>query len=216
MGESVVAQLVKKGLVRSLIDIYHLSKEQLLSLELFKDKKADNLLRAIENSKKRPLSRLLYALGIRHVGEKAAVILAQRFSNLDRLMKAKVSDLVAIHEIGQVMAESIVDFFNSKVAKQLVKDLKTAGLNTEESLLEVRKSPLNGKTVVFTGELKDFRRFEAEDLVRRFGGRVSSTVSRNTDIVVTGDNPGAKFAKAKQLGIKIIDEEEFSKLVEAS
>ncbi len=216
MGESVVAQLVKKGLVRSLIDIYHLSKEQLLSLELFKDKKADNLLRAIENSKKRPLSRLLYALGIRHVGEKAAVILAQRFSNLDRLMKAKVSDLVAIHEIGQVMAESIVDFFNSKVAKQLVKDLKTAGLNTEESPLEVRKFPLNGKTVVFTGELKDFRRFEAEDLVRRFGGRVSSTVSRNTDIVVTGDNPGAKFAKAKQLGIKIIDEEEFSKLVEAS
>ncbi|MFC1658929.1 NAD-dependent DNA ligase LigA, partial [Candidatus Omnitrophota bacterium] len=213
MGESVVAQLVKKGLLRDFSDIYSLKKEQLLGLELFKDKKADNLLAAIQNSKRQPLSRLIFALGIRHVGEKAAYILAQRFQMLDRLMKAKESDLVSIYEVGEVMAESIVNFFSSKSTRQLIEDLKNAGLNTKETIAQTRKSPFSGKGVVFTGELSDFSRTQAEGLVRQLGGNAGSSVSKHTDFIVVGRSPGSKYAKAKQLGLKIIDEAQFSRLI---
>jgi len=213
MGESVVGQLVKNGLVGNFAGIYSLKKEQLLTLELFKDKKAENLLSAIQNSKKQPLSRLLYALGIRHVGEKAAFVLAQRFKTLDNLMQAKISDFDAIYEVGEVMAESIVEFLQSKETKQLIKKLKEAGVNTKEEALEVKQSSFTGRTVVFTGELKQFTRQEAENLIRHLGGSASSSVSKKTDIVVVGENPGSKYLKAKELGVKIISEAEFKEMI---
>ncbi len=213
MGESVVAQLIKTRLVKNFADIYKLKKEDLLRLELFKDKKAENLLRAVQNSKRQPLSRLVYALGIRHVGEKASFILAQRFKTLDNLIQAKISDLASIYEVGGVMAASIVEFFNSESTKQLINRLKSAGLNTKEMISKVRESPLTGKSVVFTGELKDFTRPEAERLVRQFGGNAGSAVSKKTDFVVAGENPGSKYAKAKQLGIKIINEAKFKEMI---
>jgi len=213
MGEAVVVQLVNKGLVKDFADIYSLKKDELLKLELFKDKKSENLLQAIEKSKKQPLSRLIYGLGIRHVGEKAAYVLAQKFKTLDNLMKAKQGDFDAIYEVGQVMAESIVKFFKQNSSYQLIKKLKAAGLNLQEKVTATKKSSLTGKTVVFTGELKAFTRQQAESLVRQFGGNVSSSVSRNTGFVVVGENPGSKYEQAKKLGIKIIDEREFKGMI---
>jgi len=213
MGESVVEQLVKNNLVRDFFDIYFLKKEDLLKLELFADKKAENLLVAIEASKKRPLSRLLYALGIRHIGEKAAYLLAQKFKTLDNLIQAERSDFEAIYEIGEIMAESIVEFFRNPHSKKLIEKLKKAGLNTKEEVIKVKKTPLTGKAVVFTGELEEFSRTEAEKIVREFGGATSSSVSKNTDFVVAGKNPGSKYDKAKKLGIKIVSEEEFKEMI---
>ena len=213
MGESVIAQLVNWGLIRDFADIYSLKKEQLLTLELFKEKKAENLLRAIQGSKRQPLSRLLYALGIRHAGEKATFLLAQKFKTLNNLIQAEVSDFAAIYEVGEVMAASIVEFFKNEHSKKLIKKLIDAGLNTKEGMQEVKQSPLTGKVVVFTGELNEFTRSEAERLVRQLGGEVSSSVSKNTNLVVIGANAGSKYTKAKQLGLEIIEETEFLRLI---
>ena len=213
MGEAAVEQLVTKSLVKDFADIYFLKKDDLLKLELFKDKKSENLLGAIEKSKQKPLSRLIYGLGIRHVGEKAAYVLAQKFRTLGHLMEAKEDDFDAIYEVGQVMSESMVKFFKQNSTQRLIKKLKDAGLNLQEKVTPVKKSPLTGKTVVFTGELKDYSRNLAEGLVRQFGGNASSSVSKNTDLVVAGENPGSKYNQAKKLGIKIINEKEFSRLI---
>ncbi len=213
MGEAVVEQLVHKGLVKDFADIYSLKKEDFLKLELFKDKKAQNLLDAIKKSKKQPLSRLIYGLGIRHVGEKAAYVLANKFTILDNLIKAKHKDFDAIYEVGSVMAESIVNFLTQDSTHQLIKKFKKAGLNLEEKIILIKRSPLTGKVVVFTGELKNFSRSEVGRLIRQFGGNVSSSVSNNTDLVVAGDSPGSKYNKAEKLRVKIINEEEFSRLI---
>jgi len=213
MGEAAVEQLVEQGLVKDFADIYFLKKEDLLKLELFKDKKSENLLQAIEKSKKQPLSRLVYGLGIRHVGEKAAYVLAQKFRTLGNLMNAKQEDFDAIYEVGEVLAESIVKFFKQSSTQRLVKKLKDAGLNLQEVVTPMQKSPLTGKSVVFTGELKSFSRSQAESLLRQVGGNASSSVSKNTDLVVIGDNPGSKYDKAKKLGIKIINEGIFKEMI---
>ncbi len=213
MGEVAVEQLVHKGLVKDFADIYNLKKEELLKLELFKDKKADNLLKAIEKSKQQPLSRLLYGLGIRHVGEKAAYLLAQKFKGMERLLQAKRQDLDAIYEVGSVMAEAIVDFFKQQGTRTLIKKIKATGLNLKEKVTPIKKSSFTGKTVVFTGELAGFSRTQAESLIRERGGNTASAVSANTDFVVAGENPGSKYAKAKKLGLEIINEQQFSRLL---
>jgi DNA ligase (NAD+) len=214
MGEAVAGQLVKLKLVRDFSDIYKLKKEDLLKLELFKDKKVQNLLAGIEKSKKQPLSRLIYALGIRHVGEKAAYVLARNFKTLDNLTTAKKEDFDAIYEVGPVMSESIVNYFSQGPARKLIGEFKKAGLNLKEEVRQLSKeTPLTGKTLVFTGELKDYSRNEAEELVRRFGGEATSSVSKSTDFVVAGENPGSKYNGAKKLGVKIINEKEFKELI---
>ncbi|MFH1847635.1 MAG: NAD-dependent DNA ligase LigA, partial [Candidatus Omnitrophota bacterium] len=213
MGESVVQQLVKSGLISDFADVYFLNKKDLLKLELFADKKADNLLEAIEKSKAQPLSRLLFALGIRHVGEKAAFVLAGRFYAIDALIAAKEEDLSGIYEIGTVMAESICMFFKQEGAKKLISKLKKAGVNTTEPRKEKSASLFNGKTLVFTGELTGFTRSEAERLARESGANASSSVSKNTDFLVAGEKAGSKLNKAKKLGVKIIDENEFKKML---
>jgi len=213
MGLAVVRQLVGKGIVRDFADIYSLDKDALLKLELFKDRKAENLLAAIEKSKQRPLSRLVYGLGIKHVGEKAAYVLAQKFITMDNMMKAHLEDYDAIYEIGTVMAESIVKFLKQNSTQKLLEKFKDAELNFKETVAVVKKSAFTAKTVVFTGELKDFSRTQAEELVRRMGGNASSSVSENTDFVVAGEVPGSKYTKAKKLGVKIINENEFMEMI---
>lgn len=213
LGDAAVEQLVKKGLVKGFAGIYALKKDDLFKLELFKDKKAENLLVAIEKSKKQPLSRLIYGLGIRHVGEKAAYVLAQKFKTLDNLLRAELEDFDAIDEFGPVMTESILEFFQQPYTRRLIKQLKEAGLNLEEKSVTVKKSAFTNKTVVFTGELKNFSRSEAEGLVRRLGGNAASSVSKNTDFVVAADQPGSKYEKAKKLGVKIINENEFRGMI---
>jgi len=213
MGESLVKQIVTKGMARDFADIYFLKKQDLLELELFKDKKADNLLRAIARSKQQPLSRFIYGLGIRHVGEKAAYTLAQRFRALDHLINVKQEELESIYEIGLIMAGSVISFFKQKNTLVLIKKFKTAGLKLREKSEISGKTPLNGKTIVFTGQLNAFSRNQAEGMVRQLGGRPVSVVSKNADFVVVGENPGSKYSQAVKLGLKIISEKEFSRWI---
>lgn len=213
LGESVVEQLVQREMVSDFADIYSLKKEDLLKLDLFADKKAENLLNAIQASKNRLLSRLLYALGIRHVGEKAAQVLAERFETMDNLMKAEIEDLTSIYEVGPVMAESVVNFFRQEGTRKLIEKLKKAKVNMKTEKKKKGSQPLAGKTFVFTGELKSFARSEAEAKVKELGGNPTSSISKKTDFVVVGENPGSKLDKAKNLGIAVIDETEFIRML---
>jgi DNA ligase (NAD+) len=214
MGESVVEQLVGMKLVRDFADIYKLTAKDLARLDLFKDKKINNLLSGIEKSKSRTLSRLVYALGIRHVGEKAAYVLAMKFKSMDELLETGIEELREIPEIGPVIADSIKDYFSLSQTRKLIERLRKYGLNFREDISPAKITPFTAKSVVFTGEMDKFSRFEAEDQVRRSGGNISSGVSKSTDFVVAGANPGSKFDKARKLGIKIIDETEFLKMLE--
>ncbi|HQP92172.1 MAG TPA: helix-hairpin-helix domain-containing protein, partial [Candidatus Omnitrophota bacterium] len=193
-------------------DVYSLRKEDLLRLDLFKDKKAGNVLFGIEESKKRPLSRLLFALGIRHVGERGAEILAGHFNHIDKLMAANKEELNTIHEIGGVIAESVAQFFEAKESRYLIDKLKKAGVNMTEPKKEVIASAISGKTFVFTGELEGLTRSQAEGLAKKLGGRVSSSVSKKTDFCVAGENPGSKLDNAKKYGVKIIGTTEFKEM----
>jgi len=213
LGEAVIIQLVKLGLIKSLAGIYKLKINDLLKLELFKQKKADNLLNAIEKSKHQPLARLIFALGIRHVGEKAAYTLAQEFGNMHKLSQANFEELDRIPEVGFVMAQSIAEYFSLSQNKKLIQDLKDAGLNMHQEVSKVKLNKLTGKTVVFTGELKGFSRSQAEELVRQSGGQAASSVSSKTDFLISGKSAGSKFEKAKKLGIKIISEEDLKEMI---
>jgi DNA ligase (NAD+) len=213
MGQAVVEQLVGRKLVKDFADIYALTKQELLKLDLFAEKKAQALIQAIEKSRKQPFSRLLFALGIRHVGEKAAFVLANKFGNIDKLGKATKEQLRNIPEVGPVMASGVEDFFRSSQAEKLIKDFKKAKVNMIQPNVKVRAHTLAGKTFVFTGELESFTRTDAQRLVRELGGDFSSSVSKNTDYVVVGASPGSKYDKAKKLEVSIIDEAKFKKLI---
>src|SRR3990167_3065771 len=212
-GEAIVRQLIEKELVRDIADVYYLKKEQLLKLEFFKDKKADNLLLAIKKSKTRPLDRLIYGLGIRHVGEKAAYVLAQRFKSLDKIALLEKEDLDAVYEVGPAISGSLTAFFTQEPVKKLIKKLKEAGVNIKEDEEGLLYMPLAGKTLVFTGGLEFLSRRQAEDLARKAGGSPAPAVSKNTDFLVAGKNPGSKYDQALKLGVKIISEAEFSRLI---
>jgi len=213
MGYAAVSQLLSLQKIHTFADIYSLTTNDLLELELFKDKKARNLLDAIAESKKQPLSRLLFALGILHVGEKAARILAGHFGSIDALMRATIEQLTEINEIGPVMANSIVDYFAQDSVKKAIAGLVKAGVNTIEPAKENIISPLSGKTFVFTGELNSLSRSEAEHKIESLGGKSASSVSSKTDYVVAGLSPGSKYTKAQKLGVTILNEQQFLDLV---
>ncbi|MFA5038456.1 MAG: NAD-dependent DNA ligase LigA [Candidatus Omnitrophota bacterium] len=212
MGETVVQQLARNGMVRDFADIYGLKEDDFLRLELFKEKKARNLYQGIQESRKRPLSRLLFALGIRHVGEKAAELLAENFRTMESLRGASLERLVNIPEIGEAIARSVYEFFRHKETGVLIRKLKEAGLNMEEPKRRGASAVFAGKTFVFTGELEGMSRPEAEDLVKSLGGRASSSVSKKTSFVVSGKEPGSKRAKAEKLHVAILDEKAFRKM----
>jgi len=213
MGESVVEQLVALKLVRDFSDIYKLSEKDLEKLDLFKEKKINNLLLAIQKSKSRPLSRLIYALGIRHVGEKAAYVLAREFKTMGSLLKAQKKHFESIYEIGPVIADSVADYFSQTSTKRLINDFKAAGLRFDEATEGIKSSALAKKNIAFTGELKNYSRPQIKEMVLKLNGNPVSSVSKNTDLLVAGSNPGSKYDKAKRLGVKIINEEEFSSLI---
>jgi len=213
MGERVVEALVQREMVKGLCDIYRLQESDFLKLPLFKEKKAQHLKSAIQNSKTRPLSRFIYGLGVRHVGEKAAAVLAGRYRHIDAFFSLKQDQLQAIPEIGPIMAASIVDFFSAAKIKRMIKEMQRLGLSLEEPVAQPPAGSLNGKTFVFTGELGSFSRRQAQELVRQRGGNWASSVSKNTDFVVVGSQPGSKYAKARQLGIPVLDEAAFRKLL---
>ncbi|MBU1913486.1 MAG: NAD-dependent DNA ligase LigA [Candidatus Omnitrophica bacterium] len=213
MGEAIVAQLVDNKMIKDYGDIYILKHENVANLDRMADKSAANLISAIEKSKSNTLNRLVYGLGIRHVGVRSAWILASRFKSLDRLAKADIEELQGIDEIGPVMAESIFNFFRTSENKKIIEKLKHSGVNTQEKDAGSSPGNIEGKTFVVTGSLENFSRHQIEELIRRSGGNASSSVSKNTDYVVAGKDPGSKSEKAKQLGVKIISEHEFKKLI---
>ncbi|GAA4725650.1 NAD-dependent DNA ligase LigA [Brevibacillus fulvus] len=218
LGEKVITQLYNDGLIKDVADIYdlHKSREQLLQRERMGEKSVDNMLAAIENSKQNSLERLLFGLGIRLVGAKAARVLAEHFGSLDRVMAASAEELTAIDEIGPKMADSIVQYFSLPSVHELIERLRTAGVNLEYKGLRIDSEsdlPLAGKTVVLTGTLENMSRSEAEEKITRLGGKVTGSVSKKTDLVIAGDKAGSKLEKAEKLGIQIMNEAEFRQLL---
>lgn len=213
MGPSVVTKLLEANLIKSSADIYYLTKDQLMTLEKFGEKSADNLLQAIEKSKSNDLSRLLYAMGIRHIGSGGAKLLAKKAKTIDALICMTTDDLTTIDDFGLVMAQSVVDFFQKSHVKDYIEKLKNAGVNTEYIEEEGTTSILEGKTIVVTGTLPTLSRKDATDLIEKNGGKASGSVSKNTDYVVAGEAAGSKLTKANQLGIPVIDEAEFLRMI---
>jgi DNA ligase (NAD+) len=213
LGVKLIDQLVDKGLVKDVADIYHIKKEQLIELERMADKSAQNIIDAIEKSKTKPLSKFLYALGIRHVGETTAEDLARHFPRLDDFFDLSEKHLMEVEGIGPEVAASVYQFFRDKKNRESIALLKKGGVKVIEPKAK-EKGKLAGKTFLFTGALKTLERDEARTLVESLGGITASTVSKKVDFVVVGEEPGSKFDKAKELGIKTLTEEEFKKMID--
>lgn len=212
LGPAVVEQLVEAKLVENPADLFRLKKETLLSLDRFGEKSANKLVDNIAKAKSRGLARLLTALGIRHVGRETAQSLSDHFDSLETLSKASVTDLANIPDIGPTIAESIFDFFNNQENKALLADLISLGLN-DKAEKQVKGEALKGKVFVVTGTLENFGRKEAKEAIELLGGKVTESVSQKTDYVVAGEKPGSKLEKARELGIRVLEEAEFLKIL---
>ena len=214
LGEKHVAQLVDKGLIKDAADLYFVKKEDLLPLERMGDKLADNILAAIEGSKQPPLSRLIFALGIRLIGEHAGELLARHFGSLEKLKAATVEELNAVYDIGLTTAETVVAFFGQPEATELLDKLARAGVQAIVGKDAPQTDTFAGKSFVFTGALQRMTRGDAEATVKRLAGRAASSVSKQTDYVVAGDSAGSKLERARTLGVTVLTEEEFQRLAE--
>jgi DNA ligase (NAD+) len=213
LGESLASQLLASGLVKDLGDVYYLKKEDLLTLERMGEKSADNLIANIEASKQRPLGRLLFALGIRHVGDETAQLLAGHFGSMDALAKATQDDFASVPTIGPKIAESVFEYFQDEQNLALIEKLRAAGVRlTGESA--AREGPLQGLSFVVTGSLERWSRNEIETLIKRQGGSVGSSVTKKTNYLVAGENAGSKFTKAQELKTPILDEAGFADFLE--
>jgi DNA ligase (NAD+) len=215
LGARTVEELVEKGMVKDVADLYYLSRDQILGLERFAEKSADNLLAALEASKQVPLSRLVFGLGARDVGEQTAKLLVQRFHGIDRLQSATLEELQDIPGLGPVVSQSVYDFFAEPRNREVIEKLRRAGLPMEEEVEAIGEGPFTGQTFVFTGRLERLARPDAEALAARLGGKAGSSVSKKTDYVVAGAEAGSKLEKAQKLGVKVISEDEFLDMVAA-
>ncbi len=213
LGEKQLTQLIKSGKITDVADLYLLSKEDMFAMERMGDALAEKLVLSIASSKTQPLSRLLFGLGIRHAGKNTTKILARRFASLDELAKCTIDQLIAIHEIGDKVAQSIVDYFGNPEKILLLDKLHNAGVQPQGEVVIQQDGPLTGKIFVITGTLSKWSRKEAEELVEKAGGRAAGSVSKKTDYVLAGENAGSKLAKAEKLGIEVVNEETFAKLV---
>lgn len=212
MGDAVLEKLVSCGLLTKASDIYTLKKEDFMTLEGFKDKSSENLINAIENSKKNDLSKLVFALGIRHVGQKAGKLLADHFGTMQAIMQADVEALCAIDGFGGIMAQSVADFFALGQSRSEIEALAALGVNMN-SLREKIDNRFEGKTFVLTGTLPTYSRNEAGEIIEKFGGKTASSVSKKTDYVLAGESAGSKLTKAQSLGVTIITEEQFNEMI---
>lgn len=213
-SEKTAEQLFEKLGIKSIADLYRIKKEELIGLEKFGDKKATNLLMALENSKDCELASFIYGLGIANVGKKTAKDLAKTFKTLANIERATFQELVSVPDIGDVVAKAIVEFFSLDKSIETINELLRLGITPrEEGIQEVVENPFNGKTVVVTGSLKEFSRNEIKEKLENLGAKVSGSVSKKTDFVIVGEDPGSKYDKAIELGIKIISEEEFKSMI---
>lgn len=219
LGEKIIEQLFDAGLIKSIADLYRLKKEDLLPLERMGEKSVQNLLKAIEASKQNSLEKLIFGLGIRHIGEKAASLLAKNFKTMDALKNATFDELVAIDEIGEKMAESVVKFFKEEKVVQLIEQLERLGINMTylkdepEGQSIAAQAVFANKTVVLTGKLEHFTRNEAKAIIEANGGKVTGSVSKNTDLVIAGEKAGSKLKQAEKLNIPVWDEEKFIEVI---
>ncbi len=217
LGPAIIDQLVEEELIRDISDLYFLKRDDLISLERMAEKSADNLLVAIEKSKKKSLAHLIYGLGIRYVGVHTSEVITRYYPTLDKFGKANLEELIEINEIGPRIAESIVLFFKEKGNLDIIEKLRRAGLNfgqeEEGTKKEKEARPLSGKQFVLTGTLKEFTRTQVKEIISKLGGRVTGSVSKKTDYVVAGEDPGSKYQKAQKIGVPIINEEEFKKII---
>jgi DNA ligase (NAD+) len=213
LGYERVRQLLDTGLIRDVGDLYQLTAEQLIRLDRFAAQSADQLIRAIDASRQRPLSLLLFGLGIRHVGKTVAQLLARRFGSMDALMAADVDTINAVPGVGGAIAEAVVHFFHEPRNRDLVERLRQAGLTFTEARAVSTDGPLAGKAYVLTGTLPTLSRSQVAELIERAGGRVAGSISRKTDALVAGDDPGSKLDKARELGVEVIDEAELLRRV---
>lgn len=221
LGPRIIEQLFDKHLIKDAAGLYNLTFDELLTLDKFKEKSANNLLNAIAKSKQNSLERLLFGLGIRHVGAKAARLLAEHFKTIDNLKQADVAEIVAIDSLGETIADAVVTYFKNEQVDVLLTELAQAGVNleflgktSEEIAQKMGDDPLNGLTVVLTGKLDKIKRADAKKRLEAHGAKVTGSVSKKTDLLVAGHDAGSKLTKAQELGIKIIDEEEFLKQTE--
>jgi DNA ligase (NAD+) len=213
IGEALVDQLIDAGLVKTFADLYRLKKEQILELERMEEKSAQNVIDGIAQSKSRSLDRLLAALGIRHVGNRVAFVLAQHFGDLNAIENATEEQLSSVHEIGDVIAKSVHDFFHGAAGRHTISELKRVGIDPKMEKTSAAEKPLEGKTVVVTGTLQKLKRDEIERLIIDLGGRAAGSVSRKTSFLVAGDDAGSKLAKAHELGVEILTEDQFLKRI---
>ena len=212
LGESNIELFVKSELIKTPADIYSLTAEQIIPLERMAEQSANNLITAIKESKKNDLSKLIFALGIRHVGQKAAKLLSERFGTMTALMNASFDEIMTIDGFGAIMAQSVADYFNMPESLELIDKLMAAGLNMK-SLKEVKDMRFAGKVFVLTGTLPTYKRSEAAQIIESFGGKTSSSVSKKTDFVLAGEEAGSKLQKAADLGIKVISEDDFTEMI---
>ena len=213
LGEALLEVLVEQGLLHNAADIYRLDYEKIAALERMGKKSADNLKKAVEESKKNDLSRLVYALGIRHIGQKAGALLAQRFETMDALIASDREALLSIDGFGEIMGDAVLEFFALPQSRTLIDDLKAAGVNMRSQKVIV-DDRFAGKTFVLTGTLPTMTRAEASAIIESFRGKTASSVSKKTDYVLAGEDAGSKLTKAQQLGIPVISEKEFTEMIE--
>ena len=214
LGDKVVTTLYEKGIIAHTIDLFSLEREKLISLDRMGEKSVDNLLNAIENSKQSSLDKVIFALGILNVGKKAGKILAEKYLNLTNLMNATLDELVNLDDVGQITAESILDYLSDENNIKFINDLIKVGMNPQYEVQEVNTDNIfAGKTVVLTGKLVELTRNEAKEYLEKYGAKVTGSVTSKTDLVIAGEKAGSKLAKAEQLGIKVINEEEFANMV---
>ena len=212
LGPSIIETFVNEGMIKTVTDIYRLDKEKIASLDGFQQTSANNIIESVENSKNNDLSKLIFALGIRHIGAKAAKLLSDEFKNIDNLMNASLEAISDIDGFGDIMAKSAFDFFQSESARELIADLKSFGVNTESKMV-INDNRFEGMTFVLTGTLPTYKRSEASKIIESFGGKTSSSVSKKTSYVLSGESSGSKLDKANQLGIPVIDENEFNEMI---
>lgn len=213
LGPAIIEQLLQRNLISDAADLYYIDAGDVADMDKMGKKSADNLINAINESKKKQLSCLITALGIRFVGEKASKILAKHFKSLDRLIEADTDELVSIDEIGSAMAQSVIDYFSEKQNLEFVEKLRNAGVNFNEETDEPKDLRFDGKTFVLTGTLSSFTRSEASKIIESFGGKTSSSVSKKTSFVLAGEEAGSKLDKANSLGVAVISEEEFKEMI---
>ena len=212
LGPSIIETFVENGLIKKTSDIYHLKAEEIVKLEGFKEKSAENIINSVEKSKENDLGKLIFALGIRHIGAKAAKLLADEFKNIDSIINATAEDIMNIEGYGGIMADSIVDFFDSESALELINELKSVNVNTVSKTV-IKDNRFEGMTFVLTGTLPNYKRSEASKIIESFGGKTSSSVSKKTTYVLSGESSGSKLDKANALGIPVIGESEFEEMI---